>query len=97
MVETPSSTPAQNAPPEATGGPVTMAADVHHYDEKLGQIAHHPDSNEPESNEHFPRRPSFLENLADSRDSQFRRERLNELERYFVRADREKQKVESER
>lgn len=31
------------------------------------------------------RRPSFLENLADSRESQFYRPARSELERYFVR------------
>jgi hypothetical protein len=30
------------------------------------------------------RRPSFLDNLADSRDSQFHVEDKSELERYFV-------------
>lgn len=91
MVETASSTPAQNASPAATGGPVNGAADIHHCDEKQGQVSHHPDSNEQESIERFSRRPSFMQNLADSRDAQFQRERLNELERYFVRDASENQ------
>lgn len=33
------------------------------------------------------RRPSFLDNLADSRDSQFHVEDRSELERYFVCGD----------
>lgn len=42
-----------------------------------------------ESFERASRRPSFLDNLADSRDSQFHVEDRGEIERYFVREDHE--------
>lgn len=86
MVETKGVNLVQGRPSAATadsGGPVPIAADGHYDDEKEGQ-GDHPGSKEQGLFEQLPRRPSFMQNLADSRESQFQMQRLSELERYFV-------------
>lgn len=83
MVEPPGSQNGSTPAMVDGGGRVPLAADIHH-DEKHGQISHHPGSNKQESIEQLHRRPSFMQNLADSRDSQFQMQHLSELERYFV-------------
>lgn len=90
MLGTPGSTPVQDIPPAAvadSGRPVSIPADVHHRDEKDGRTPNHPNSKDWGFIERLERRPSFLENLADSRDSQFQPQNFNELQRYFVRVD----------
>lgn len=86
MSGTPGSAPVQDTPPAATDGgrPVPIPADVHRHDEKGGGNPIYPDSKDRGLIERLERRPSFLENLANSRDLQFQQQHFSELERYFV-------------
>ena len=79
------------------GRPAPIPADAHHHDEKDGRTPNHPDSKDRGFVERLERRPSFLENLADSRESQFQQQNQNfsELERYFVRVDGPGETVET--
>lgn len=86
MVEPPGSQNGSTPAMVDGGGRVPLAADIHH-NEKHGQISHHPGSDKQESIQQLHRRPSFMQNLADSRDSQFQMQHLSELERYFVSVD----------
>jgi hypothetical protein len=76
--------------PVATAGDSTGAAPVavgksHHVDNNNSQAQAH-SLKEQESTERLTPRPTFMENLANSRDAQFHLDRRDssELERYFV-------------
>ncbi|KAB8078402.1 UPF0187-domain-containing protein [Aspergillus leporis] len=79
-----STAPAADVPAHAGEGPAPVQADIrshaaHHHDQ--GTV---PDREESPSRRITPR-PTFLENLANSRDSQFMLDRRNssEIDRYF--------------
>lgn len=71
-----------------TNAPAPVVTDVHHDAHHQAVPVHH-----REKEELLPRvkaltpRPTFMENLANSRDRQFKlsRQDSSELERYFVR------------
>lgn len=79
--------PVHDASPAAkadSDGPAFVLADKHNHDGKHGRPSADTDSRERDFIELVSRRPSFMENLADSRESQFRVQNTGELERYFV-------------
>lgn len=76
--------------PVASAGDSTGTAPVavgksHHVDNNNGQTHAH-SLKEQDSTERLTPRPTFMENLANSRDAQFHLDRRDssELERYFV-------------
>ncbi|KAJ5166494.1 uncharacterized protein N7482_005275 [Penicillium canariense] len=65
-----------------SGDPAPSTADVHH-DNNHRPTGLFPGSKEQDFIEPLSRRPSFMDNLADSRESQFQVQERSELERYF--------------
>lgn len=65
-------------------GPAFVLSDTHNHDGRHGSASADTDSRERDFIELVSRRPSFMENLADSRESQFRVQNTGEFERYFV-------------
>lgn len=67
-------------------GPAPVQADVRHANAGHGHNHTAPASEKSSSRERITPRPTFLENLADSRDSQFmlNRQDSEDLDRYFV-------------
>jgi hypothetical protein len=66
------------------GAPASASVDVDHGDGQDGLNIPLPRSKEQDFIESVSRRPSFMDNLADSRESQFHVQDRSELERYFV-------------
>ncbi|KAJ5873577.1 Bestrophin/UPF0187 [Penicillium subrubescens] len=65
------------------GAPASASVDVDHGDGQDGLNIPCPPSKEQDFIESFSRRPSFMDHLADSRESQFHVQDRSELERYF--------------
>jgi hypothetical protein len=66
------------------GAPASTSVDVEHGEGQEGLTQSFPRSKEHDFIESFSRRPSFMDHLADSRESQFQVQDRSELERYFV-------------
>jgi hypothetical protein len=66
------------------GAPASASADIDHGDGQDGLNIPCPRSKEQDFIESLSRRPSFMDHLADSRESQFHVQDRSELERYFV-------------
>lgn len=67
-----------------SGAPAALPVNVNHGDNKNSTTASPSHSKEQDFIESFSRRPSFMDHLADSRESQFHVQDRSELERYFV-------------
>ncbi|KAJ5679372.1 hypothetical protein N7462_007616 [Penicillium macrosclerotiorum] len=76
-----------NIPPPVVvsdnSGPTPVPANVHHHDDRSDPTPFFPTSKERDFFERPSRRPSFIENVADSREAQFTTQDISELERYF--------------
>lgn len=66
------------------GAPASASVEVDHGEGQDGLNIPLPRSKEHDFIESFSRRPSFMDHLADSRESQFHIQARSELERYFV-------------
>lgn len=80
------SEPASEANPSADNGPAPVSAEVRSHDVHHEQAQHHEKTERDFSVGRLTPRPTYMEHLANSRDSQFHLDRRNtsELEHYFV-------------
>ncbi|KAJ5833718.1 hypothetical protein N7474_002029 [Penicillium riverlandense] len=79
------SEPSSEANPSTDNGPAPVPAEVRSHDVHHEQVQHHEKKDQGSSIGRLTPRPTYMEHLANSRDSQFHLDRRNtsELEHYF--------------